>query len=109
MMQKLKFFHRAPNAIRSDGGRNLIGQRTESDWAADANGGKTLRVMAQKARNAVASYCWLSATRCFSTSLTSKKAQLPCGNCAYMHIGSCCLLQEADGELMVASVKPPGC
>ena len=35
MMQKLKFFHRAPNAIRSDGGRNLIGRRTESDWAAN--------------------------------------------------------------------------
>ena len=50
MMQKLKFFHRAPNAIRLDGGRNLIGRRTESDRTADANGGKTLRVMAQRAR-----------------------------------------------------------
>ncbi len=27
--------HRAPNAVRSDGGRNLIGRRTESDWTAD--------------------------------------------------------------------------
>ena len=27
--------HRAPNAIRSDGGRNLIGRRTESDRVAD--------------------------------------------------------------------------
>ena len=35
MMQKLKLFHRAPNAIQSDGGRNLIGRRTESDRAAD--------------------------------------------------------------------------
>ena len=35
MMQKLKFFHRAPNAIRLDGGRNLIGRRTESDRTAD--------------------------------------------------------------------------
>ena len=40
MMQKLKFFHRAPNAIRSDGERNLIGRRTESDRAADASGEK---------------------------------------------------------------------
>ena len=73
MMQKLKFFHRAPNAIRLDGERNLIGRRTESDRAADgirsggernpigrrtesdrtanANGGKMLRVMAQRARS----------------------------------------------------------
>ena len=50
MMQKLKFFHRAPNAIQLDGERNLIGRRTESDRAADANGGKMLRVMAQRAR-----------------------------------------------------------
>ena len=50
MMQKLKFFHRAPNAIRSDGERNLIGRRTESDRAADASGGKMLGVMAQRAR-----------------------------------------------------------
>ena len=35
MMQKLKFFHRAPNAIRLDGGRDPIGRRTESDRAAD--------------------------------------------------------------------------
>ena len=28
--------HRAPNAIRSDGGRNPIGRRTESDRVADA-------------------------------------------------------------------------
>ena len=35
MMQKLKFFHRAPNGIRLDGGRNPIGPRTESDRAAD--------------------------------------------------------------------------
>lgn len=26
--------HRSPNGIRSDGERNLIGWRTESDWAA---------------------------------------------------------------------------
>ena len=36
MMQKLKFFHRAPNGIRLDGERDLIGLRTESDWAANA-------------------------------------------------------------------------
>ena len=35
MMQKLKFFHRAPNAIRLDGERNLIGRRTRSDRTAD--------------------------------------------------------------------------
>ena len=35
MMQKLKLFHRAPNAIRSDGGRNPIGRRTESNRAAE--------------------------------------------------------------------------
>lgn len=35
MMQKLKFFHRAPNGIRLDGERDLIGLRTESDRAAD--------------------------------------------------------------------------
>ena len=35
MMQKLKFFHRAPNAIRLDGERNPIGRRTEPDRAAD--------------------------------------------------------------------------
>ena len=29
--------HRAPNGIRSDGGRNPIGRRTESDWTADGN------------------------------------------------------------------------
>ena len=34
--------HRHPYGIRSDGVRNLIGRRTESDWTADANGG-TLR------------------------------------------------------------------
>ncbi len=28
--------HRAPNAVRSDGGRNLIGRRTESDRTAVA-------------------------------------------------------------------------
>ena len=50
MMQKLKFFHRAPNAIRLDGERNPIGRRTRSDRTADANDGKMLRVMAQKAR-----------------------------------------------------------
>ena len=27
--------HRAPNAVRSDGGRNLIGRRTESDRTAN--------------------------------------------------------------------------
>ena len=36
--------------LSSDGGRNPIGQRTESDWAANANGGKMLRVMVQRAR-----------------------------------------------------------
>ena len=34
--------HRHPYGIRSGGGRNLIGRRTESDWTAYANGG-TLR------------------------------------------------------------------
>lgn len=32
---------RAANAIRSDGVRNPIGRRTESDWTANASGGKT--------------------------------------------------------------------
>ena len=50
MMQKLKFFHRAPNAIRLDGERDLIGRRTESDRTANASGGKMLRVMVQRAR-----------------------------------------------------------
>ena len=31
----LRYSHRAPNGIRSDGGRNPIGRRTESDRAAD--------------------------------------------------------------------------
>ena len=31
----LRYSHRAPNGIRSAGGRNLIGRRTESDRAAD--------------------------------------------------------------------------
>ena len=35
--------HRHPYGIRSDGVRNPIGRRTESDWAADANGGKSLK------------------------------------------------------------------
>ena len=35
--------HRHPYGIRSDGGRNLIGRRTESDWTANANGGKSLK------------------------------------------------------------------
>ena len=30
--------NQTPNAIRSDGGRNPIGWRTESDWTANANG-----------------------------------------------------------------------
>ena len=34
--------HRHPYGIRSDGVRNPIGRRTESDWAAYGNGG-TLR------------------------------------------------------------------
>ena len=34
--------HRHPYGNRSDGERNLIGRRTESDWTAYANGG-TLR------------------------------------------------------------------
>ena len=33
--------HRHPYGIRSDGERNLIGRRTESDWTANANGGKS--------------------------------------------------------------------
>ena len=39
------------DAIRLGGGRNPIGRRTESDRAADANGGKMLGVMAQRARS----------------------------------------------------------
>ena len=35
--------HRHSYGIRSDGERNLIGRRTESDWAAYANGGKSLK------------------------------------------------------------------
>ena len=35
--------HRHPYGIRSDGVRNLIGRRTESDRTADANGGKSLK------------------------------------------------------------------
>ena len=35
--------HRHPYGIRSDGERNPIGRRTESDWTADANGGKCLK------------------------------------------------------------------
>ena len=35
--------HRHPYGIRSDGERNPIGRRTESDWTADANGGKSLK------------------------------------------------------------------
>ena len=35
--------HRHPYGIRSGGERNLIGRRTESDWTADANGGKSLK------------------------------------------------------------------
>lgn len=35
--------HRHPYGIRSGGVRNLIGRRTESDWAANANGGKSLK------------------------------------------------------------------
>ena len=31
----LNINRRAADAIRSGGGRNLIGRRTESDWAAD--------------------------------------------------------------------------
>ena len=50
MMQKLKFFHRAPYAIRLGGERDLIGRRTQSDRAANASGGKMLGVMAQRAR-----------------------------------------------------------
>ena len=38
------------DGIRSGGGRNPIGRRTESDRAADANGGKMLGAMAQRAR-----------------------------------------------------------
>lgn len=32
---------RTANGIQSDGERNLIGWRTESDWTANASGGKT--------------------------------------------------------------------
>lgn len=32
---------RSPNGIRSGGERNPIGRRTESDWVANASGGKT--------------------------------------------------------------------
>ena len=35
--------HRHPYGIRSGGGRNLIGRRTESDWTANGNGGKSLK------------------------------------------------------------------
>ena len=35
--------HRHPNGIRSDGGRNPIGRRTESDWTADATRSDTER------------------------------------------------------------------
>ena len=37
--------HRTANATRSDGERNLIGRRTESDWTADgirSDGGRNL-------------------------------------------------------------------
>ena len=65
MMQKLKFFHRAPNAIRLDGERDLIGRRTESDRTADGirSGGGRERWKdvegygAESEKNAVASYC----------------------------------------------------
>ena len=33
---------RIPNAIRSDTERNLIGHRTQSDWAANASGDKSI-------------------------------------------------------------------
>ena len=46
-----QIFPPTANAIRSDGGRNPIGRRTESDRAADANGGKMLGVMVQRARS----------------------------------------------------------
>ena len=35
--------HRHPYGNRSDGERNPIGRRTESDWTANANGGKSLK------------------------------------------------------------------
>ena len=35
MMQKLKFFHRAPNGIRLDGERDLIVHRTQSNRTAN--------------------------------------------------------------------------
>ena len=41
----------AVNGIRSGGGRSLIGRRTESDRAADASGGEMLSIMGQKARS----------------------------------------------------------
>ena len=36
---------RTANAIRLDGERNLIGRRTQSDWAADANGDVSTETM----------------------------------------------------------------
>ena len=35
--------HRHPNGIRSDGGRNPIGRRTQSDWTANATRSDTER------------------------------------------------------------------
>ena len=35
--------HRHPYGIRSGGERNPIGRRTESDWTANASGGKSLK------------------------------------------------------------------
>ena len=44
-IQSRRSVHRTADAIRLDGGRNLIGWRTQSDWMADAirsDGGRNL-------------------------------------------------------------------
>lgn len=46
-MQMLGTWLVAFQDIRPDGGRNPIGRRTESDWAAYANGGKNLKIKRQ--------------------------------------------------------------
>ena len=35
--------HRTANGIRSGGGRNLIGRRTETDWTADGIGDEKIK------------------------------------------------------------------
>ena len=41
--------HRTPNAIRLNAERNLIGWRTQSDWAADGIRSDCVRVTVRKA------------------------------------------------------------